>query len=91
MNLVIMTSGGSILGVKFLDPLAGLVVSGMIVKAGLQTGYHRYCVISSVYMSQFYFASYVPPVRPSFEPIIMFSMNILNMNNGHIDLNIASD
>ncbi|KAF2298532.1 hypothetical protein GH714_023988 [Hevea brasiliensis] len=32
--------GGSILGVKFLDPLAGLVVSGMIVKAGLETGYH---------------------------------------------------
>lgn len=31
--------GGSILGVKFLDPLAGLVVSGMIVKAGLETGY----------------------------------------------------
>ncbi|XWS46699.1 hypothetical protein CRYUN_Cryun14cG0090600 [Craigia yunnanensis] len=31
--------GGSILGVKFLDPLAGLVVSGMILKAGLQTGY----------------------------------------------------
>lgn len=31
--------GGSILGVRFLDPLAGLVVSGMIFKAGLQTGY----------------------------------------------------
>ncbi|KAJ0791087.1 putative cation efflux protein [Helianthus annuus] len=31
--------GGSILGVRFLDPLAGLVVSGMILKAGLQTGY----------------------------------------------------
>ncbi|KAJ0054575.1 hypothetical protein Pint_01029 [Pistacia integerrima] len=31
--------GGSILGVKFLDPLAGLVVSGMILKAGLDTGY----------------------------------------------------
>ncbi|XP_071720156.1 metal tolerance protein 2 isoform X2 [Rutidosis leptorrhynchoides] len=31
--------GGSILGVTFLDPLAGLVVSGMILKAGLQTGY----------------------------------------------------
>uniref|UniRef100_A0A9I9DB58 Cation efflux protein transmembrane domain-containing protein n=1 Tax=Cucumis melo TaxID=3656 RepID=A0A9I9DB58_CUCME len=31
--------GGSILGVKFLDPLAGLVVSGMILKAGLQTGH----------------------------------------------------
>ncbi|XP_034690814.1 metal tolerance protein 2 isoform X2 [Vitis riparia] len=30
---------GSILGVKFLDPLAGLVVSGMILKAGLGTGY----------------------------------------------------
>ncbi|KAL6978418.1 Metal tolerance protein C1 [Sarracenia purpurea var. burkii] len=31
--------GGSILGVKFLDPLAGIVVSGMILKAGLETGY----------------------------------------------------
>ncbi|XP_076902940.1 metal tolerance protein 2-like [Bidens hawaiensis] len=31
--------GGSILGVRFLDPLAGLVVSGMIFKIGLQTGY----------------------------------------------------
>ncbi|KAM7521503.1 hypothetical protein LguiA_011405 [Lonicera macranthoides] len=31
--------GGAILGVKFLDPLAGLVVSGMILKAGLETGY----------------------------------------------------
>ncbi|PWA78843.1 cation efflux family protein [Artemisia annua] len=31
--------GGSILGVSFLDPLAGLVVSGMIFKAGAQTGY----------------------------------------------------
>ncbi|XP_024017715.1 metal tolerance protein 2 isoform X3 [Morus notabilis] len=31
--------GGSILGVKFLDPLAGVVVSGMILKAGLETGY----------------------------------------------------
>lgn len=31
--------GGSILGVPYLDPLAGLVVSGMILKAGVQTGY----------------------------------------------------
>ncbi|KAG6703867.1 hypothetical protein I3842_07G106200 [Carya illinoinensis] len=31
--------GGSILGVKFLDPLAGLIVSGMILKAGLESGY----------------------------------------------------
>ncbi|KAK9180892.1 hypothetical protein WN944_024028 [Citrus x changshan-huyou] len=31
--------GGSILGVKFLDPLAGLVISGIILKAGLETGY----------------------------------------------------
>ncbi|XP_057508418.1 metal tolerance protein C1 isoform X2 [Actinidia eriantha] len=31
--------GGSMLGVKFLDPLAGIVVSGMILKAGLETGY----------------------------------------------------
>ncbi|KAH9698525.1 hypothetical protein KPL71_024042 [Citrus sinensis] len=29
----------SILGVKFLDPLAGLVVSCIILKAGLETGY----------------------------------------------------
>ncbi|KAJ0979761.1 hypothetical protein J5N97_015235 [Dioscorea zingiberensis] len=31
--------GGSILGVPFLDPLAGLVVSGMILKAGIETGW----------------------------------------------------
>ncbi|KAJ8547446.1 hypothetical protein K7X08_011032 [Anisodus acutangulus] len=31
--------GGSILGVRILDPLAGLVVAGMIMKAGLETGY----------------------------------------------------
>jgi divalent metal cation (Fe/Co/Zn/Cd) transporter len=33
--------GGSILGVPYLDPLAGLVVSGMILKAGVHTGYER--------------------------------------------------
>ncbi|KAL7151216.1 hypothetical protein ABFS83_04G016600 [Erythranthe nasuta] len=31
--------GGSILGVRFFDPLAGLLVSGMIFKAGLESGY----------------------------------------------------
>ncbi|KAL1226291.1 Metal tolerance protein C1 [Cardamine amara subsp. amara] len=31
--------GGSIFGVKFLDPLAGLVVSAMIFKVGLETGH----------------------------------------------------
>ncbi|XP_073139346.1 metal tolerance protein 2 [Henckelia pumila] len=31
--------GGSILGVRFLDPLAGLLVSGMILKAGIESGY----------------------------------------------------
>ncbi|XP_061349757.1 metal tolerance protein C1 isoform X2 [Gastrolobium bilobum] len=31
--------GGSILGMKFLDPLAGLLVSGMIFKAGAESGY----------------------------------------------------
>ncbi|KAL3644791.1 hypothetical protein CASFOL_009971 [Castilleja foliolosa] len=31
--------GGSILGVRILDPLAGLLVSGMIMKAGLESGY----------------------------------------------------
>uniref|UniRef100_A0A1J3E798 Metal tolerance protein C1 n=1 Tax=Noccaea caerulescens TaxID=107243 RepID=A0A1J3E798_NOCCA len=30
--------GGSILGVNFLDPLAGLLVSTSIIKAGLETG-----------------------------------------------------
>jgi hypothetical protein len=34
-------TGGSILGLPLLDPLAGLVVSGMILKAGIQTGYER--------------------------------------------------
>lgn len=37
----ILILGGSILGVKFLDPLAGLLVSGMILKAGIETGYQR--------------------------------------------------
>lgn len=37
--------GGSILGVKFLDPLAGVVVSGMILKVGLETGYQRFILI----------------------------------------------
>lgn len=31
--------GGSILDVKILDPLAGIVVAGMIMKAGFETGY----------------------------------------------------
>ncbi|KAL0371420.1 UNVERIFIED_CONTAM: Metal tolerance protein C1 [Sesamum angustifolium] len=31
--------GGSILGVRFLDPLAGLLVSGMILRAGVGSGY----------------------------------------------------
>ncbi|KAH9625571.1 hypothetical protein KSS87_009924 [Heliosperma pusillum] len=31
--------GGTILGVRYLDPLAGLVVSGMILKAGLESGH----------------------------------------------------
>ncbi|XP_006855510.2 metal tolerance protein 2 isoform X1 [Amborella trichopoda] len=32
--------GGAILGVPFLDPLAGLIVSGMILKAGIESGYN---------------------------------------------------
>ncbi|XP_072975912.1 metal tolerance protein 2 [Typha angustifolia] len=31
--------GGSIIGIPVLDPFAGLVVSGMILKAGIETGY----------------------------------------------------
>ncbi|XP_052287705.1 uncharacterized protein LOC127899044 isoform X1 [Citrus sinensis] len=34
-----LSHGGSILGVKFLDPLVGLVVSGIILKDGLEKGY----------------------------------------------------
>lgn len=48
-----LASGGSIVGVKFLDPLAGLVVSGMILKAGLETGYARYWLF--VFLVFFYF------------------------------------
>lgn len=51
-------AGGSILGVKFLDPLAGLVVSAMIFKAGLETGHQRYsrlppCVCVYIYVCCF--------------------------------------
>ncbi|XP_028804237.1 metal tolerance protein 2 isoform X2 [Neltuma alba] len=38
-SVVALIGVGSILGVKFLDPLAGLLVSGMILKAGAETGY----------------------------------------------------
>ncbi|CAL9752868.1 unnamed protein product [Musa acuminata subsp. burmannicoides] len=31
--------GGTVMGLPFLDPLAGLLVSGMILKAGYETGY----------------------------------------------------
>ena len=43
------------LGVKFLDPLAGIVVSGMILKAGLETGYQRYVFNSPSFSSFFLF------------------------------------
>jgi len=42
LSIFISILGGSILGVKFLDPLAGLLVSGMILKAGAESGYQRY-------------------------------------------------
>lgn len=48
--LFISTLGGSILGVKFLDPLAGVIVSGMILKAGLESGYQRYICCSALYL-----------------------------------------
>ncbi|KAL7000233.1 hypothetical protein U1Q18_001381, partial [Sarracenia purpurea var. burkii] len=38
MAYFVLMLGGSILGIKFLDPLAGIVLSGMILKAGLETG-----------------------------------------------------
>ncbi|XP_020587094.1 metal tolerance protein 2 [Phalaenopsis equestris] len=31
--------GGSLIGVPFVDPLAGIVVAGMIFKAGIESGY----------------------------------------------------
>ncbi|XP_020250349.1 metal tolerance protein C1 isoform X2 [Asparagus officinalis] len=31
--------GGTMLGMPFLDPVAGILVSGMILKAGIETGY----------------------------------------------------
>lgn len=52
INSSIFILGGSILGMKFLDPLAGLVVSGMILKAGLATGYQR-CIFCPQYISSF--------------------------------------
>lgn len=37
--IALLGIGGAILGWPFLDPFAGIVVSGMVVRAGLQTGY----------------------------------------------------
>lgn len=37
--IALLGVGGAILGLPILDPLAGILVSGMVVKAGLQTGY----------------------------------------------------
>jgi divalent metal cation (Fe/Co/Zn/Cd) transporter len=34
--------GGAVLGLPLLDPAAALIVSGMIIKAGLESGYQRY-------------------------------------------------
>jgi len=42
--------GGSILGVKFLDPLAGLLVSVMILKAGAEAGYQRYPILCHMFL-----------------------------------------
>lgn len=40
-EMVILILGGSLLGVPFLDPVAGILVSGMIMKAGIEAGYQR--------------------------------------------------
>ncbi|KAK1325639.1 Metal tolerance protein 2 [Acorus calamus] len=37
----IMSAGGINLGLKFLDSLAGIIISGMILKAGLEIAYQR--------------------------------------------------
>lgn len=37
--IALLGVGGAMLGWHFLDPLAGLLVSGLIFRAGLQTGY----------------------------------------------------
>lgn len=47
-GLVILIAGGTILGVPFLDPAAGIFVSGMILKAGIETGYQRYGPFPSI-------------------------------------------
>ncbi|KAK1325735.1 Metal tolerance protein 2 [Acorus calamus] len=38
----IMSAGGINLGLKFLDSLAGIIISGMILKAGLEIAYQRW-------------------------------------------------
>lgn len=37
--IALLGVGGAVLGLPFLDPLAGIFVSGMIIRAGFQTGY----------------------------------------------------
>jgi hypothetical protein len=54
-QILVSMLGGSILGVKFLDPLAGLLVSVMILKAGAESGYQRYLdCLSRSYVSPWF-------------------------------------
>jgi hypothetical protein len=54
-QILVSILGGSILGVKFLDPLAGLLVSVMILKAGAESGYQRYLdCLSRSYISPWF-------------------------------------
>ncbi|KAH7291820.1 hypothetical protein KP509_29G036800 [Ceratopteris richardii] len=39
--IALLGVGGAMLGWRFLDPIAGILVSGLVLRAGLQTGYKR--------------------------------------------------
>ena len=62
-------------GLPWLDPVAALVVSGMIAKAGLETGYQRY-------------ATDVPPgffvIAASFTARLQIRIIVINRFPGNI-------
>jgi divalent metal cation (Fe/Co/Zn/Cd) transporter len=43
-NISYAQLGGAMMGMPLLDPIAALLVSGMIVKAGMENLYQRYSI-----------------------------------------------
>lgn len=73
-----LCAGGSILGVNFLDPLAALVVSAMIFKAGLETGHQRY----SSRLCKYQFSLYKGCISLNMEELMVLFLGSNTMSIG---------